>query len=239
MLHLLKGERLIMTNNVNYINIREVLSRVTRHPLLTDVGLETAIQYTLDFIAAMGLPNVYLENIADIEVQDYRAMLPCDLVSVIQVRMKESGQCLRYMTDTFGSYKEEKKEEYTYKTQGRIIYTSFKNGHIQIAYKAIPVDEEGLPLIPDNPIFLKALELYIKKEWFTVLFDMGKIQPAVLNNTQQEYAFKAGQCNSEFIIPSLSEMESITGMLNQLISRTNEFKRGFKDLGSREYIKRH
>lgn len=231
-----------MTNNVSFINIREVLSRITRHPLMTDIGLEAAIQYTLDFIAAMGLPKIYTDNLADIEIKDYRAMLPCDLISIIQVRLKGTKECLRSMTDSFGGYgtKEDgTRGEYTYKTQGRVIYTSFKEGHIQIAYKAIPVDEEGLPMLPDNPIFLKALELYIKKEWFTILFDMGKIQPAVLNNTQQEYAFKAGQCNSEFTIPSPSEMESISGIINQMIPRVNEFKRGFKDLGNKEYMRRH
>lgn len=231
-----------MTNNVSFINIREVLSRITRHPLMTDIGLEAAIQYTLDFIAAMGLPKIYTDNLADIEIKDYRAMLPCDLISITQVRLKGTKECLRSMTDSFGGYgtKEDgTRGEYTYKTQGRVIYTSFKEGHIQIAYKAIPVDEEGLPMLPDNPIFLKALELYIKKEWFTILFDMGKIQPAVLNNTQQEYAFKAGQCNSEFTIPSPSEMESISGIINQMIPRVNEFKRGFKDLGNKEYTRRH
>ena len=101
------------------------------------------------------------------------------------------------------------------------------------------MDEEGLPMLPDNPIFLKALELYIKKEWFTILFDLGKIQPAVLNNTQQEYAFKAGQCNSEFTTPSPSEMESISGILNQMIPRVNEFRKGFKDLGNKEFLKLH
>ena len=66
---------------------------------------------------------------------------------------------------------------------------------------------------------------------------MGKIQPAVLQNVQQDYAWKAGQCMSEFTIPSPSEMESITGLWNQLIPRVNEFKRGFKDLGNKEYLK--
>ena len=94
-------------------------------------------------------------------------------------------------------------------------------------------------MLPDNPIFLKALELYIKKEWFTILFDLGKIQPAVLNNTQQEYAFKAGQCNSEFTIPSPSEMKSISGILNQMVPRVNEFRKGFKDLGNKEFLKLH
>ena len=44
-----------MVNNVSYVNIRVVLDRLLRHPLLTDLNLETAIQYTLDFISAMGL----------------------------------------------------------------------------------------------------------------------------------------------------------------------------------------
>lgn len=231
-----------MTNNVNYINIREILSRITRHPLMTDVSLEAVIQYTLDFIAAMGLPKIYVESLIDVEIENYRAMLPCDLVSIIQVRLKGTNECLRSMTDTFGGYNTKgnsQRSENTYKTQGRVIYTSFKEGHIQIAYKALPVDKEGLPLIPDNGIFLKTLELYIKKECFTVLFDMGKIQPAVLHNTQQEYAFKVGQCNSEFTIPSPSEMESITGILNQMIPRVKEFKRGFKDLGDHEHLKIH
>jgi hypothetical protein len=44
----------------------------------------------------------------------------------------------------------------------------------------MPLDDEGYPLLPDEPTFLRALELYIKKQWFTILFDMNKISPAVL-----------------------------------------------------------
>ena len=66
---------------------------------------------------------------------------------------------------------------------------------------------------------------------------MGKITPAVLQNTQQNYAWLAGQLQSEFTIPSQSEMESISRMWNTLIQRTNEFNTGFKSLGDREYLK--
>lgn len=232
-----------MVNNVNFVNIRTILDRLMRHPLLTDLSLEAVIQYCIDFIGAMGLPNIYIEKIEDIEIRDYRGMLPCDLISINQVRTSRDGICMRSMTDNFNANPINNgrlsRGENTFKTQGRIIYTSFKDGDIQISYKAIPVDEEGLPMLPDNPIFLKALELYIKKEWFTILFDLGKIQPAVLNNTQQEYAFKAGQCNSEFTIPSPSEMESISGILNQMVPRVNEFRKGFKDLGNKEFLKLH
>lgn len=228
-----------MIQEFNYINIREVLSRVLRHPMLQDLNLETAIQYTLDFIACMGIPQTYEDRYEVVDIDDYRGLLPCDLVSINQVRDCNSGVCMRQMTDNFNGTYEDYRGELTFKVQGRVIYTSFKKGRVEISYKAIPVDKDGLPLLPDNPVFLKTLELYIKKEWFTILFDMGKITPAVLQNTQQEYTFKAGQCNNEFIIPSVSEMEAFTRMYNNLIPKNTHFDRGFRNMGSREYIKLH
>lgn len=228
-----------MWSEFNYISINEVLSRVMRNPLLRDLDLEAAIQYTLDFIACVGLPNIYIDKVDTISINNYRGNLPCNLISINQVRLARNGVCLRAMTDSFNGTHPEDKGELSFKTQGSVIFTSFKDGDIEISYKALSTDDDGLPLLPDNPIFLKALELYIKKEWFTILFDMGKISPAVLQNTQQEYAFKVGQCNNEFMIPSVSEMESITRMLNTLVPRVSDFKKSFRHLGDTEYLKLH
>lgn len=224
-----------MWNEFNYINIREVLSRVTRHPLMQDISLEAGIQYTIDFIGIMGLPNLYENKIESICIEQYRGLLPCDCISINQVM--HNNQCLRHMTDNFNGNNNSGEE--SFKTQGNIIYTSFKDGSIDISYKSIRLDCDGFPMIPDNPIFLKALEEYIKKEWFTILFDMGKISPAVLQNVQQSYAFRAGQLNSSFLIPSPSEMESITRMMNTLIPRVKAFNDGFKNYSNQEYIKKH
>lgn len=216
-----------MVNNYQYVNIREILSRILRHPLLQDLNLETALQYTVDFFGIMGLPSTYIDRVATVDIKEFRGVLPCDLVSISQVRY--NGECITQMTGNYENYN-------SFKTQGRIIYTSFKEGSVDISYKAMALDDEGLPLLPDEPTFLRALELYIKKQWFTILFDMNKISPAVLQNTQQEYAFAVGACNNTFIIPSVSEMEAIKNMWNQLIPRTNEFRNGFRYLGRQEHL---
>lgn len=72
------------------------------------------------------------------------------------------------------------------------IYTSIEKGEIELAYRAIMVDSDGYPLIPDDGTFAIALELYIKKRYFTILFDQGKISHQVLANTQQEYCWAVG-----------------------------------------------
>lgn len=226
-----------MVNNFQYVNIREILSRLLRHPLLTDLNLETVIQYVIDFLGIMGLPPTYVDALEEIEITDYRGVLPCNLISINQVRWKKNSICMRSMTDNFNGHSEKDNGEPTFKTQGRCIYTSFKDGIVEVSYKAIPIDSEGYPLLPDEPTFLRALELYIKKQWLTILFDMGKISAAVLYNTQEEYSFAAGACNNTFIIPSISEMESIKGLMNQIIPRFNEFRYGFKHEGDRELIR--
>lgn len=233
-----------MIKEYTYISIKEVLSRILRHPLLQDLTLEQAVQYTLDFIGIFGLPKLYQDKEEVIHIEEFRGVLPCDLISINQVKECKSGVCMRSMTDNFMPREHYDKnvgykvpQELTFKTQGQIVYTSFKTGDILISYKSIPVDKDGFPLLIDNPVFLKALEAYIKREAFTILFDMGKIAPAVLQNIQQSYAWLAGQLQSEFTIPSQSEMESISRMWNTLIQRTSEFNNGFSSLGNKEYIK--
>lgn len=225
-----------MIKEYNYVNIREVLSRILRHPLLQDVSLEQAVQYTVDFIGIFGMPKLYQDKEVTLHIEDFRAKLPCDLISIIQVKDCQSGICLRSMTNSFSP---KEGVELTFKTQGQVLYTSFRTGDVIVAYKSIPVDDEGFPLLIDNSVFMKTLEAYIKREVFTILFDMGKINGAVLQNTQQQYAWLAGQLQSEFTIPSISEMESLKNSWCTLLQRTKEFKGGFSSLGREENIKLH
>lgn len=233
-----------MIKEYQYVNIRRVLDELHKHPLLSDLTLEQVISYVVSFIGIFGMPKLYQDKEEVLHIEGFRTKLPCDLISINQIKECKTGACLRSMTDNFmprehydrsAGYKIP--QELSFKTQGQVLYVSFKTGDVSVSYKAIPVDKDGFPLLIDNPVFLKALEAYIKREAFTILFDMGKIAPAVLQNTQQQYAWLAGQLQSEFTIPSQTVMESISRMWNTLIQKTGEFNNGFSSLGNKEYIK--
>ena len=123
--------------------------------------------------------------------------------------------------------------------RGQLPCDSFEEGEIKVNYKAIPVDDNGFPLILDNAVYLKALELYIKKEVFTIKFDQGEVSDKVLQHTEQQYAWAAGQLQSEFSIPSEAEMASICHMWTELIQTTTHRDNGYKNLGDRQYLKQH
>lgn len=226
-----------------YINIRQTLDDLLHHPLLQDLSFERAVNYSVDFIRIVGCPKIFNEKTAKLEVKDYRAPLPCDFHRMIQVRTCTCGRtsAFRYSTDSFHMSEDKhcNLPDLTYKIQGQVIFTSMKEGEIEIAYEAISVDEEGYPLIPDSSSFVRALELYIKKEHFTILFDTGKITPQVYNNTCQQYAWAVGQAQNELVRPSIDQMQSIANSWNTLIPRVTSHNSGFVTDGTMERIKAH
>lgn len=227
---------------IKYISIKEILDNLLDHPMLREVSFERAVNYTQSFMRIVGCPKIFEEKTAIIEIEDYRGVLPCDFNEIIQVRTHNTCdnnyKVFRYSTDNF--HMSENKQEsldLTYKIQGNVIYTSMKEGTIEIAYNAFAIDSEGYPLIPDNSAFIRALELYIKKQCFTVLFDLGQINQAVYQNVRQEYAWAVGAAQSDLIRPTIDQMQAITNSLNTLIWRTTEHNNGFVNNGSAEKIK--
>lgn len=248
-----------MVKEIKYTSINMILDELHDHPMLKSVTLEQAVRYALTFIAKHAYPNLYQNKIENVEIENYRAALPCDLISIIQVKDLDTEVCLRAMTNTFipGLVPEDSSretaevpelyipprkvyaEEPSFKTQGRIIYTSFPKGTIQISYRALPIDENGYPKIVYNEMFIEALVAYIKVKVFTLKFDRGEIAGNVLQNAKQDYAWASGQLAAEFTIPSVSEAEALSRMSRHLIPKTREFDSGFKNAGNREYLKNH
>ena len=246
-----------MVTEIKYTNIRRVLDNLHDEAMMEDVTLEQVVRHTIRFIAKFGMPKLYQDKEADVKIHEFRGLLPCDLISIVQVKDTCSGLCMRSMTDTFTPgllpppphflhphmpYIPPMAHRYgdaSFKTEGRVIFTSFPEGEVRIAYKAIPVDEDGFPLIIDNEVYLDALETYIAKKVLKNKFRKGDIPLAVYEDAKQEYAWNAGQLQSELTIPSYSEMQSITNYITSILPSVRHFDNGFRDLGSREYLRKH
>jgi len=143
------------------------------NPLLKDLTLERCVNYAVQFIRKVGCPKAYTDKVAHLQLKDYRCPLPCDFIEMIQV-LDGDRRAYRYTTDTLHLdpiKRECERREFTYKLQNNYLYSSKRDGEIIISYRAIELDDDGFPLLPDNGSFAEALELYIKKQRYTILFD--------------------------------------------------------------------
>lgn len=230
---------------MDYINVNVIADRIKRNPLLEDIPFETIIDYAVEFIKIMGVPASFIEKTSTIEVKDYRGVLPCDLYSIIQIRT-DKGDYFRGSTDSFHMSPNKQKESnktrntgITYKVQGTCIITSMPECTLEIAYRAFPMDDEGLPLIPDNGSYPRALQEYIIVECYTTLCDQGKIDMRVLQNHQQRYAWYAGQAQTDLIRPNIDQMTSITNMWNKLLPSKKDYNNGFVSEGAVQVLRRY
>ena len=230
---------------MKYTNIRLIMDRLTRNDLLKDLPFETVIDNAVEFMKIVGAPDSFIEKTSLIEINDYRGVLPCDFYEMIQVRTAaphdDHPHTFRYTTDSFHlSPNKPKWSDLTYKLQGTCIFTSIEKGTIEIAYRALGTDDEGYPLIPDNGSYDKALELYIKVQYYTTLFEQGKISERVLDKTEQQYDWYVGQAQTDLIRPNLDQMEAISNMWNKLLPDfTQDHRHGFLNEGTKEHIVTH
>lgn len=222
------------------VSIKIVLDRILRHPLFQDITLETVIDYSIDFLRIVGVPKMFTEKVTTIEIQNYKGILPNDWYDTIQIREEKSKRVLRHSTDTFHlSENKTQVSDLTFKIQGDYIYTSLEEGVLEMSYRAIMVDECGFLMVPENSNVLRALEAYIKKQWFTILFDMNKISGQSLQQAQQDYAWAVGSAEADMNRLDLSKAESFFNSFRTLILRDSEYDNSFRESGTKEMIRRH
>lgn len=208
---------------MNFKSIRPLMSRIMQHPLLEELEEETIVNYAVEFLEVVGSPGLFMDKLSDIKIEQYRGRLPQDFYQLLQVN--HNGKNLTPSNAFYFTTKHNECDKY--KIQGDFIFFSNEYDTIEIVYKALSLDDDGIPLMPDDTIFLRALEAYIKNQYFKILFDLGKIQGNVLQKAEQDYAFYVGQCQNSFAMPSIAQMENIKNMQNTSTYNPNSFKTGF------------
>ncbi len=228
-----------MNKIFNLVPLTEIASRLTKHPLMQDMDMDSIIQYTVDFTRLIGHPNLYHTDVIELPYDDYMATLPEECTEVIVLVDAATNTPYVPSTSTVNS-PQGALTSYVYKNQGRRLVLSKKSGILRVAYKRLYVDEDtGELMIPDVTPFIQGLEAYIKLKHFEILFELGKMQGAIFQNAQQQYAFKVGQATNAFMIPSVEEMENITRMWSSILSDNNAYHKHFDQLSKNMNLRLH
>ncbi len=231
----------------NYESLKIVMDRLLRNNALSGISFESVIDYTIDFFDIVGVPSIYEERYFEAKIENYRVKLPCDFIEDIQILLAPKGSNhfipARSATDTFHNNYDcanvNTSKDFTVSLNNNFIFTSLETGKLKMTYRAIVTDEEGYPMLPSDRTFILALEAYIKKEYFQILWDEGKIEDKRYEVAQNEYVWAVGRCETHMQRLSLSEAESFFNSFRTLVPRDNEFSKRFSHLGSKEFIKNH
>ena len=70
-------------------SIKIILDKILRDPIFIGLNFETIIDYFIDFITIVGVPELFDEKFTNtkIEISNYRAELPSDFIEEITVQI--------------------------------------------------------------------------------------------------------------------------------------------------------
>lgn len=227
-----------------------ILWKVLRNPLVQDLTFEDAAEFTLDYIRILGSPLAYLDKTEIIEIEDYKGALPCDLIHLKGVRFSDcnfnshEGIPMRYASNTFHlnhdeNYPYDKLIEYTYIVQNNIILTSAQRGYVELSYKAIALDEEGYPLIPDDEKVSRGLEYYILYKYLEPLYMMGKISDKAFEYVTQQYDWYVGAADASLRNMNPDQLATVMNGINRIITNKTAYESSFKRYGDMEHFKKY
>jgi hypothetical protein len=234
---------------MRYVKLIELLDRLKSNNIMADLNYEAVVIYVTDFFQILNSPKLLKDykTDLDIEIKDYMGKLPCNFVKEVQLRMRYHNNDkafipMRRSTDTFHPTEkqycyQEGPSDLTYTINNGMIYTSFRNGYVEMAYRGIVVDEDGMPMVPENFAIMRALIDYIKVQYYTILVENMRMPYQVLQMVEQRYAWSIGRASTQLHQMSLDEAENFTNIVNRLIPDLKQHDKYYASLGSKEYLR--
>jgi hypothetical protein len=171
--------------------------------------------------------DLYTESYADalLRLNTYPAIRET-LESMLLTRASASNN-----RDTFTA-----SGDYTYVITPGYIKTALKTGYIMLSYQAVPVDNEGYPMIPDDESFEEAIYWYINMKLTYPEWKAGRVRDAVYYDTKSSWNYYRKQAYGNAMMPNIDQLESIKNAWLRLVPEIHEHGNAFATLNQRQII---
>ena len=242
-----------MYNTGKRVSINRVLEKVYRDYPFEDILWSDVIEWVAEGINLLGVAPSYDDKISkELVLVNGRAELPCDAMYIKAVRDFDTGESLIRSFDQFhlsnyfrcADENVSSCEDYcqslnTYTTNNNFIFTSYDTGSLEISYKAMSTDEDGLPTIPDDDKYIRAMVTYVAERVAHRLYWQDKITEAKMNKAERDRDWAFGSAKMKMVIPDFDQMESWKNGFVRLLPNINQHASGFKNLSQPSRQKNH
>lgn len=236
---------------IRYISIDDVLHRIKRvNPWLDSINFYDVCVYIDESYGLIGAPRSYIDQVTgnslirpNVTVTDYAGELPPDLIEIKKagVRDVDSNIVYRHATDSFhkapaftGNTPAYNINDKTYSVRNGYIYIGDKTATLQIAYRAVPVDDRGFPMIVDKPKFKKAIEATILYYEGWKRYSVKRLGERVWREIDSNYHWWMAAAGSEGKNLHPDELESFKNAYTRLNPKVNFHASSFKFAGIQE-----
>ncbi len=118
----------------------------------------------------------------------------------------------------------------TFDINENYITFNAKTGKCCLAYWAIPVDKNGLPLVPDETKVKEAITRYLIMKLDFIGWRTNQVPKDVYLESKQQYEWYIGSASNHLKMPDIAQMEGLKNMMIKLKPNHQEYSNFFKNL---------
>lgn len=217
----------------NYVNTDHILDRFHSNYDFEDSIINKAPMIEWIGNCLLKLPEAYIlitkvtdcnsENDPCIVIENFKGLLPCDFITLVGVRDADSEEQLKLSTDMFlltknPYYNEGLGKEYT--IQNNYIYTNFEEGNLNLTYKALPLDANKKPLIPDSEDVIDCVVKFLARQIAFKLWNLNLLSPDKFQFMSGEFEMALRRAKNSLKTPSVDMMYNIANERNRIAMTT-------------------
>lgn len=221
---------------IKYTTCERIISKVYSDlEINSNLKEKTIINWIGEAMEFMDTTIMKQSKVVELEIDGYRALLPCDLAEVESC--KRGNTTMHYdLTKGSSAYHNNtavwnNKDKFqnpinTYTIQAPFLNVFFEKGFVTLYYKGFPVDENGIPLVPDNILFVEACYLYILYKLKTPQYHAGTLSFSEWRALYNTFARMSDKARADVSFPHPDKIESILNSWNRIITVVNDHKFG-------------
>lgn len=114
------------------------------------------------------------------------------------------------------------------------IMTNVHSGFLKLSYNAVPLDEDGYPLVPDLASFSEAVYWYIAMKSMYPTYLRGGLDHERYYSIRRSWNFYRQQAYAELMMPNTDGLESIKNNWNKLVPEFNDHSTYYSHTGERQ-----
>ncbi len=230
-----------------YTSLNTIIAKLYRPLQINEeINVADCAEWAAEALNLIGAHGIYDELSYCLDIINGKAKLPCGFHKLANITYK--GAPMYWSSNSVATNYQCKNCQIpvcnngdctnTFYVNDSYLITNIKdeNQSVCIIYLGIHTDEDGYPMIPDDPLVIKAIESFIIHNLDYAYWRKGKITDKVYQESKANWLFYCPAAKGAANMPSLAQLENLGNIFKKLMPMRQDYKTGFKNINSSDNL---